>query len=86
MKTVEMDNATQSLASFAREAGGEPLVVTEHGKPVAVLLAADEVDLETIAVRNSPVFQEVMEQSRAQQRAGESYSHEEVCRKLGVET
>jgi hypothetical protein len=69
MKTVEMANATESLAFFARGAAEEPLVVTEAGKPVAVLVAAGEVDLETIAVRNNPVFQEIVETSRAQQRA-----------------
>ena len=85
MKTVEMANATESLASFAREAAREPLVVTEAGKPVAILMGAGEADLETIAVRNSPVFQEIIERSREQQRAGETYTHEEVCRMLGIE-
>lgn len=60
-------------------------MVTEAGTPVAVLLRADEVDLETIGVRNSPVFKKMIERSREQHQAGDSFSDREVRRRLGIE-
>jgi len=85
MKTVDIAEATNSLASFAREAGDEPIVVTEYGAPIAVLMRAEDVDLETIAVRSSPVFQAIIERSMAEHRAGQSIPAEEVRRLLEID-
>jgi PHD/YefM family antitoxin component YafN of YafNO toxin-antitoxin module len=85
MKRVDIADATNSLASFSREAIEEPIVVTEQGAPVAVLMRADDVDLETVAVWSSPVFQAMIERSRAQHRAGDVVSVEEVRRSLGID-
>jgi prevent-host-death family protein len=85
MKTLDISDATNSLASFAREAANGPLVVTQDGAPVAVLMCADEVDLETLAVQNNPAFQKMIEHSRAQQRAGDAFSEVEVRRMLGID-
>jgi len=34
MKTLEMKEATGELASYAEQVLSEPVVVTDHGKPV----------------------------------------------------
>ena len=36
-----------SLADCARRTSDEPFLVTEHGKPIAVLLPLENADLET---------------------------------------
>ena len=85
MKTVEMDKATQTLGECAREVGAEPLVVTQQGKPVAVLLPLDNADLETVALSSSPQFLELIERSRSRLAAEGGVSSEEVRRQLGVD-
>jgi prevent-host-death family protein len=61
MKTVELENANVTLADSARDAGEEPLVITEHGKPVAVLLQLENTDLETAALSSNRRFLELVE-------------------------
>ena len=38
MKTLEMSKATAPLADYARDVDKEPVIVTEHGRPVAALM------------------------------------------------
>ena len=37
MKVVEREKATETLAAYTAEVGNGPVVVTDQGKPVAVL-------------------------------------------------
>jgi prevent-host-death family protein len=83
MKTVEMDKATRSLADCAREADQEPLVVTDHGKPVAVLLPLENTDLETASLSSNPRFIKLIERSRSRMRQEGGVSSAEVRRRLG---
>ncbi|HYM10264.1 MAG TPA: type II toxin-antitoxin system prevent-host-death family antitoxin, partial [Bryobacterales bacterium] len=84
VKTVEMDKATRSLADCAREAGQEPLVVTDHGKPVAVLLPLENTDLETASLSSNPRFIQLIERSRSRVWQEGSVSSAEVRRRLGL--
>jgi PHD/YefM family antitoxin component YafN of YafNO toxin-antitoxin module len=85
MKTLDISDATSSLASFAQDADTGPIVVTKNGAPVAILMRADDVDLETLAVQNNPSFQKMIARSRAEQRARDTFSEEEVRRMLGID-
>ena len=40
MKTIDIGEASSPLAEYVRQAQAEPLVLTDHGAPTAVLLAA----------------------------------------------
>lgn len=84
MKTIDLADANQSLASFVRQAGTGPLVVTKAGKPVAALVAVVEDDLESLAVGTSPVFREMITRSRERMRKEGGIPEEEVRRMLGV--
>ncbi|MBI1788032.1 MAG: hypothetical protein HYR60_10855 [Acidobacteria bacterium] len=53
---VEIDQATKSLADCASAARREPLVVLDHGKPIAVLLPLENTDLETASLSSNPRF------------------------------
>ena len=84
MKTVEMDNATMSLADCARAADKEPLIVTDHGKPVAVLLPLENTDLETASLSSNPRFLKLIERSRSRMSQEGGISSAEVRRRLGL--
>ncbi len=85
MKTVEMDKATKTLGECAREAGTEPLVITQQGKPVAVLLHLENADLETVSLSTNPRFLELIERSRSRLTEEGGLSSEEVRRQLGMD-
>jgi hypothetical protein len=84
MKTVDVARATSSLASYARELGEEPLVLTEGGHVIAALFPMDDDDLASIKLSLSPKFQAIIEGARAEYRSGASLSAEEVRRELDV--
>jgi prevent-host-death family protein len=57
MRTVEMDDAKASFADYARDWRQEPLVVTDHGRPIAVLRPLENADIETATLKfQSPFF------------------------------
>jgi antitoxin (DNA-binding transcriptional repressor) of toxin-antitoxin stability system len=46
VKTLELTEATGTLAEYSTASGRDPLVVVRHGKPIAALIALpDDVDL-----------------------------------------
>jgi hypothetical protein len=55
-----------------------PVVLTDNGRAIAVLLAPrDEEDLERLVLSHSPRFQAVLEQSRQSIAAGKGLSRDE---------
>jgi antitoxin (DNA-binding transcriptional repressor) of toxin-antitoxin stability system len=78
MKTVEIDQATASLAEYARDLENEPVILTRAGNPVAALTSLENVDWETISLSTNPEFIALIERIRAQQAAEGGYSSEEV--------
>jgi len=84
MKIVEMDKATMSVGDCARVARQGPLVVTDHGKPVAVLLPLENTDLETASLSSNPRFLKLIERSRSRMRREGGISSAEVRRKLDL--
>jgi len=83
VKTIELEKATKTLGESAREAGTEPLVVTQGGKPVAVLLPLENADLETVSLSTNPRFLKLIERSRSRLAEEGGLSSEEVRRRLG---
>ena len=45
MKTVELSDANDSLASYVRAVDDQPVVITHHGTPMAALFPIDDIDL-----------------------------------------
>jgi prevent-host-death family protein len=82
VKIVEKKKATATLAAYTEEVGNGPVVVTDRGKPVAVLLPVENADLETIALSTSRQFMDLIERSRARVRAEGGISGEEMRRRL----
>ena len=84
MKIIEKNRATQSLAEYAAELESGPVIVTRRGRPIAALIALENIDLETVKVSTNPEFIALIERSRAQTAAGQGISSEEMRRRLRV--
>jgi PHD/YefM family antitoxin component YafN of YafNO toxin-antitoxin module len=85
MKTIDVADATASLAEYTLELTDEPLVILSQGAPVAVLVAVRGSDLESVSLSLNPKFIEIIERSRAQAAAGQSIPMEEMWRRLGLD-
>ena len=84
MRTLEMDQATEPLAEYARRVKKTPMVLTVHGKPVAALVSVANADAETIALSTNDRFLALIERSRARHKAEGGMSGAEMRKHLGL--
>jgi hypothetical protein len=84
VKTLEINSAGPGLAKAVEALKDEPLVVTRDGVPLAVLVPAAGVNLETVALSLSPQFRAVLENSAQRHHAEGGIAPEEMRRRLGV--
>lgn len=84
MKEVEATQARASLGQYARELEGEPILVTDRGKPIAVLIPIENADLETVRLGMHPRFLALIERSRSRYEAKGGISPEDLRRRLGI--
>jgi hypothetical protein len=84
MKVVEKVNATATLAAYLEDIGNGPLVVTDDGTPVAVFLAIENADLETVALSTNRQFIDLVERSRTRVRAEGGISSAEMRRRFEI--
>ena len=84
MKTIEVNQATASLAEYAKEMNQEPLILTIDGRPVAALVSIQNADLETIRLSTDPQFIALIERSRARQDQEGGISSADMRRKLRI--
>ena len=54
VRKVDIAQATEPLARYAQSADEGPLVVTEDGQPIAVVIGVENADLETVAMATTP--------------------------------
>jgi len=86
MKTLEMTQATGELASYAPQVRLEPVVVTDHGKPVMALVPIENADLETVSLSTDPRFIALIARSRALYKPGTGIRLEEIKQKYGIKS
>lgn len=84
MRIIERTEATASLAEYMTGVKKEPVIVTRKGKPIAALVSIENADLETVSLSINRKFLELIERSRARQRAEGGISSEEMRQRLGV--
>ena len=84
MRSVDIKEATAALADYAKALGGEALVITEKGKPLAALMPVGDADPETVSLSMNSEFLALMDSSRASLRNSGGISSEEVRRELGL--
>jgi antitoxin (DNA-binding transcriptional repressor) of toxin-antitoxin stability system len=84
MRTLEMDQATEPLAEYARRVKKAPVLLTVHGRPVAALVAVANADAETIALSINDRFLALIERSRARHKAEGGLSAAEMRKHMGL--
>jgi antitoxin (DNA-binding transcriptional repressor) of toxin-antitoxin stability system len=84
MKTIERADATDSLAKYAEQAADFPIIITDHGQPIAALLSVPNADLETISLSTNPQFLSLISRSRMRQETEGGISRDEMRRRLEV--
>ena len=75
MIEATIDQFTMDPQSFLRQSQGERVLVTEGGKPIAVLVGVANKDEEDFQLQSSPEFWRMIE---ARRRAGAGRPLEEV--------
>ncbi len=78
MKFAPLSDVKARLTQYVHECASEgPLVITQKGKAVAVLLTpTDDDDLQRLLLARSPRFQALLEKSRRSIRAGKGLSRD----------
>jgi prevent-host-death family protein len=72
IRTLDVSEATRPLADYVQQACNGPVVVTVDGRPVAVVAAIEDEDVESLALSESAQFWALIERARASQRLSES--------------
>ena len=75
VNTVELKNHANQLLRRVR--GGQPVIITHHGKPTAALIPLSEEGVEELAFEYSPRFRLLMAEAEADVRAGRVVSWRE---------
>ena len=83
MNVIEKKKATATLAAYADKISSGPVVVTDAGKPVAVLVSLENADLETVSLSTNRQFIELIERSRARVGKEGAVSSKEMRKRLG---
>jgi antitoxin (DNA-binding transcriptional repressor) of toxin-antitoxin stability system len=84
MRTVDISNATKSLANYARELNGESVVVTKNSKPFAALVPLKGKAISSLRHRADPAFRKMIEEAREDFRRNGGISSAELRRQLGL--
>ena len=86
MKIASVAHVKARLSAFLRESEEGPVVVTRHGKAVAVLLAvSDDDELERLVLAHSPKFQALLDKSRRQIEGTGGIPHDQFWREVKAE-
>ncbi|HSJ53201.1 MAG TPA: type II toxin-antitoxin system Phd/YefM family antitoxin [Anaerolineae bacterium] len=87
MKIAPVADVKAQFSAYLRASTEGPVVVTRHGKPVAVLLSIeDEDELERLVLAYTPKFQGILEAAREQIRETGGIGHEEFWQEMEAET
>lgn len=85
MRTVSIRDLGDHPSRVMREttATGEPALVTNRGRPVAVILPVDEDALEDWLLANAPEWVRSYEAGESEFKRGDTVSHNQVWAELG---
>jgi prevent-host-death family protein len=84
MKTLEIQEATASLADYVRDVGKEPVIVSSKGRPVAALVSIENADWETASLSTNPQFLALIQRSRKRQEREGGISGVKMRKRLGL--
>jgi len=81
-RTVELAEASQSLAEYAQQVDDGVIIVTSNGRPIAAVVALPNTDAETVALSQNSQFLAIIERSRARQSREGGISSAEMRRRF----
>ena len=88
MKTLPLSEAKDKLSSLVDEAESthEIITITRHGRPAAVLMAADDLESlhETLYWLSKPGIRDTIAAAEREYAAGETTSGEDLRSELGL--
>ena len=82
MKFASVRDLKNRTSEMLRRAAGTDIVITSHGKPVAILHGLKEEDLEDWVLANHPALRASIEEADRELRRGGGVPLEEVIREL----
>jgi prevent-host-death family protein len=86
MKIAPVAEVKARFSAYIKASVEGPIVVTRHGKPVAVLLSLDdENELERLVLGYSPKFRAILDASRQHIEETGGLEHEEFWRQVEAE-
>lgn len=87
MRIAPVAEVKAQFSAYLKASVEGPVVVTRHGKPVAVLLSVeDEEELERLVLAYTPKFRMILDTAREQIRETGGIEHEEFWRDMEAET
>ncbi len=85
MIQAPLDQVSEQLLDLLKQSAGEEMLLTRDGRPIGVLIAfEDEDDWFDYQLENDPRFLKRIEQARAEIKAGNTISLEQLKDKLGA--
>ena len=78
MKSIDIEKSKTPLAQVVAAASGVVVVLKSGRTPVAAVISLEAIDLESLSLSTDPRFLAIIEEGRAQIRAGEILSLEEM--------
>lgn len=84
MNTIEIKDAKDSLRNYTEKMKDDPIVITDHGKPIAALLPLYNTDMETAALSTNPKFLALIERSRHRHAKEGGISSKEMRKRFGL--
>jgi antitoxin YefM len=88
MKTVPLSEAKDRLSGLVDEAEAthEMVTITKHGRPAAVLMAADDLESlhETLFWLSQPGYRDDQREAEADEAEGRTLDSAELRRQLGL--
>jgi prevent-host-death family protein len=86
VKVASQNEVAADFAAYVKAAKKGPVVVTDKGKPVAVLLRSEsEDDLERLLMGHSRKLQSILEAARRRFRQGRGIPHETFWKEVEAE-
>lgn len=82
MKRIELSMASKPLSEYADELDDEILILISEDRPVAAIVPLKNVDQESLSLSTNELFLNLIEQARAEVKAGKTISFEEMKRSV----
>jgi prevent-host-death family protein len=83
MKVATVAEMEADFSEYLKASQKAPVVVTRQGKPIAILLKAQDLgELERMLMGHSPQLQTILEAARGRFRRGHGIPHEEFWQEI----